>query len=141
MTKEEKYAHWEALAIYDLETADAMLKSGRYMYVAFTCQQAIEKLAKALHVLYLEKEAPKIHNITTVMNLIFENTTDSSLLKSKEKYNSYKPFMVELLSYYISERYVEYKNKINQILNKDKSNELILKTKEVFQWLQSLKNF
>ena len=46
MTKEEKYAHWEALAIYDLETADAMLKSGRYMYVAFTCQQAIEKLSK-----------------------------------------------------------------------------------------------
>lgn len=114
MTKEEKYTHWENLALYDLETAEVMLKMGRYMYVSFTCQQAIEKLAKALHVLYLEKEAPKTHNIVTVMNLIFEGTQEANVKKQKEIYNSYKPFMVELLMYYISERYVEYKSKINQ---------------------------
>ena len=140
MTKEEKYAHWEALAIYDLETADAMLKSGRYMYVAFTCQQAIEKLAKALHVLYLEKEAPKTHNIITVITAVFDvykpNTEDF-----EEKYKKYQPLMAKLFSYYVSERYVEYKNKINKTLDKRSSEKLLEETKEVFVWLQSLKNF
>jgi len=141
MTKEEKYSHWEELAIYDLESAEIMLKSGRYMYVAFMCQQAIEKLAKALHVLYLDKEAPKTHNIVTVMNLVFEGTTDDGIKNSICKYKEYKPFMIELLTYYISERYVEYKSKINQTLNQQVCNEIISKTKEVFTWLQSLKNF
>jgi HEPN domain-containing protein len=35
--------NWIALAEYDFETAKAMLDSGRYLYVAFTCQQVIEK--------------------------------------------------------------------------------------------------
>ena len=45
-----------------------MLKSKRYVYVAFTCEQAIEKLVKALHVLYTGNEAPKSHNIYTYLN-------------------------------------------------------------------------
>jgi len=141
MTKEEKYAHWEGLAIYDLETAEIMLKAGRYMYVAFICQQAIEKLAKALHVLYKETEAPKTHNIVTVMNLVFEVLPQDIVKSAEERYNKYKPFMARLLSYYISERYVEYKEKINRTLNESISKELLAETKEVFKWLQSLKNF
>jgi len=43
--------------------------------------------------------------------------------------------------YYISERYVEYKNKINKTLNKEICEELLKETKEAFVWLQSLKNF
>jgi len=47
---EKTIKNWIDLACYDLETASAMLASGRYLYVAFTCQQAIEKLLKALFV-------------------------------------------------------------------------------------------
>ena len=47
---------------------EIMLKSKRYVYVAFTCEQAIEKLVKALHVLYTGNEAPKSHNIYTYLN-------------------------------------------------------------------------
>jgi hypothetical protein len=50
MNKDDKYLHWEDIASYDLETAESMLKSGRYLYVVFMCQQSIEKLAKGLHV-------------------------------------------------------------------------------------------
>ncbi len=50
-----------------------MLKSKRYVYVAFTCQQAIEKAVKALHVLYTGNEAPKSHNILYVFELILNN--------------------------------------------------------------------
>ena len=35
MTTEEKVAYWVGLSDYDLETADAMFKTKRYLYVAF----------------------------------------------------------------------------------------------------------
>jgi HEPN domain-containing protein len=43
MNKEEKYIYWLKLAQYDLDTADTMFTGGRWFYVAFMCQQAIEK--------------------------------------------------------------------------------------------------
>lgn len=46
MDNHEKYAHWEDIAQYDLETAKAMLSSGRFLYVVFMCQQSIEKIIK-----------------------------------------------------------------------------------------------
>ena len=39
---------WAEQARYDLETAQAMMESGRYLYVLFCCQQAVEKMLKAL---------------------------------------------------------------------------------------------
>ncbi len=39
---------WFEQAEYDLDTALAMLESGRYLYVLFCCQQAIEKGLKAV---------------------------------------------------------------------------------------------
>lgn len=48
MDKKEKVEYWLDIADYDLETAKSMLTSGRYLYVVFMCQQAIEKLLKAL---------------------------------------------------------------------------------------------
>lgn len=43
MNSEEKYEYWLDIAKYDLETAEAMFDSGRYLYVVFMCQQSIEK--------------------------------------------------------------------------------------------------
>ena len=51
MTAEEKYAYWLELASYDLESAGAMNAAGRWFYVVFMCQQAIEKLCKGLYTL------------------------------------------------------------------------------------------
>jgi hypothetical protein len=52
----EKYAYWEDIAEYDLKTAEAMYQSGRYLYVVFMCQQAIEKLVKGLYVFKLNED-------------------------------------------------------------------------------------
>lgn len=38
---------WAEMSDYDLETAEAMLATGRYLYVAFMCHQTIEKILKA----------------------------------------------------------------------------------------------
>ena len=45
----DKYVlHWLERSKYDLETAKAMLDTRRYLYVAYMCQQAVEKLLKAI---------------------------------------------------------------------------------------------
>jgi HEPN domain-containing protein len=50
MTNEEKYLKWLKHGNEDLKSAEVMLSNGRYSYVAFMCQQAIEKLAKGIFV-------------------------------------------------------------------------------------------
>ena len=49
MTKpsERDVKSWVDASRYGLETARALLKSRRYLYVLFMCQQAIEKILKA----------------------------------------------------------------------------------------------
>lgn len=39
---ERTVAYWLDLADYDLETAEAMHKTKRWLYVAFMCHQVIE---------------------------------------------------------------------------------------------------
>ena len=41
---EKKINYWIELSDYDLETAEAMHKSKRYLYVGFMCHQTIEKI-------------------------------------------------------------------------------------------------
>jgi HEPN domain-containing protein len=49
MDDQEKYEYWLETAQYDLDTAKAMFESGRWLYAVFMCQQAVEKLSKALY--------------------------------------------------------------------------------------------
>lgn len=43
----DKVAYWLDIADYDLDTAEAMYQTGRWLYVAFMCHQVIEKTLKA----------------------------------------------------------------------------------------------
>ena len=54
---------WVEHSRYDLDTASAMLKSGRYLYVLFCCQQAVEKAIKAVIVRRTEDFPPRLHNL------------------------------------------------------------------------------
>lgn len=44
---DSKVTYWIEMSDYDLETANAMLLTGRYLHVGFMCHQAIEKILKA----------------------------------------------------------------------------------------------
>ena len=136
MNKGDKYLHWEDIASYDLDTAESMLKSGRYLYVVFMCQQSIEKLAKGLHVWTTDTEPPRTHNINLVIRPIWEllqvQLTDEQRLENET-------FFAELLAYYISERYPSYKEKLSESIKQDKAQQVLEKTKRVFTWLKSLK--
>ena len=119
--------NWIALAEYDFETAKAMMKSGRYLYVAFTCQQTIEKALKALYVKEKEETPPYTHN----------------LIRLAEEISGIKPidgdanrFLERLNSYYIQSRYTEEIHQISKSLNKKSAQEILSKTGELFKWLK-----
>jgi HEPN domain-containing protein len=135
MNKQEKFEHWEDIAKYDLETAEAMFQSGRYLYVAFMSQQAIEKLMKGLYVWHLDQEPPRTHNIYSIYRSIFENNDEISSVQE----NRYTPFFAELLAFYISERYPSYTEKLSVVVTRKKADEVLCTAREVFVWLQSLK--
>jgi HEPN domain-containing protein len=56
-------ANWLATADYDLQTAEAMLKSKRYLYVIFMCHLALEKMLKALWAEGRPEYPPRTHDL------------------------------------------------------------------------------
>ena len=144
MEQSEKYIYWEEAAKYDLETAKAMLVSGRYLYVVFMCQQAIEKLVKGLYVLYTGNEAKRTHNIWIIFDAVFSKEEYGSLVTDEffeQRVAENKLFFADLLYYYISERYPSYKQKVSEKVGEAKAKEVLTRTEEAFLWLQSLRRF
>jgi HEPN domain-containing protein len=123
---EKTINNWLDLARYDLETASAMLASGRYLYVAFTCQQAIEKLLKAFFVKTNNCTPPYTHNL---LKLCEETGLMAQL--SEEQLG----FIERLCSYYIQSRYTEELQRLSASLTKEKASSLHLDTGELFKWL------
>ena len=132
MTNEEKYAYWLELAQYDLDTAASMFSAGRWFYVVFMCQQAIEKCCKGLYTLYLDDNVPKIHNIKTIVSR-FKDKLPSPI--SKETLQFFDVLSAQYLTY----RYPDFEMKPGSQINKNEANQILKKTKEVFSWLLTLK--
>ena len=133
MNDQEKFQYWLDHAQYDLETAEAMLNNGRWLYVIFMCQQAVEKLVKGLYGLYLNfDEIPHIHNIKTLIKR-FE-----ARLPSTVKPEHYQLFDT-LTGYYINNRYPDYTEELTQKAKERNSRQIYQQTREVFGWLLTLK--
>jgi len=117
--------HWIERAEYDLETAKAMLDSARYLYVAYTCQQAIEKIFKAI-IAQQNKENLPIHNLNRLAELAeVKNSLTSDQFD----------FLAELTPYCIEARYGDYKENLSEIIDREKANEIYNETKRIFTWL------
>lgn len=57
---------WIEDAEYDLESAKAMLDSGRLFFVIFMCHLTVEKLLKAAIVEREGVEPPRVHNLVSL---------------------------------------------------------------------------
>ena len=57
-----KVTYWLDIADYDLDTAEAMYQTGRWLYVAFMCHQVIEKTIKAYWCGTQTTDPPYTHN-------------------------------------------------------------------------------
>jgi len=126
MDKKEKVEYWLDIADYDLETAKSMLTSGRYLYVVFMCQQAIEKMLKALYINLFDEEPPRSHNLAFLFNKLGISTSDETM-----------NVLNSLSAHYINNRYPEYKSKLSTVLDKKKAEEFLTKTERTYTWLKS----
>ena len=117
--------HWVERSRYDLDTAKIMLDTGRYLYVAYMCQQAVEKILKAF-IAQLGKENFPIHNL----NRLAEIATISNEL-TPEQFN----FLAELTPYHIEARYGDYKENLSEIINEKKAEKVYKKTREIHKWI------
>jgi len=116
---------WTDQALYDLDTARAMLSTGRRLYVLFCCQQAVEKSLKGIIAERTQDHPPRIHN----------------LIRLAERASlSLEPDMEErmrmLSNYYIESRYPEELaslGEIEQVL----AAEVLTHTEEMLRWLSS----
>jgi len=63
---DKKIAYWVDLAEYDIDTAIAMMKSKRYLYVGFMAHQAIEKILKTYFVKTNDAIAPFSHSLSYI---------------------------------------------------------------------------
>lgn len=126
MEKKEKVVYWLDIADYDLETAKSMLTSGRYLYVVFMCQQAVEKLLKAVYVNMLDAEPPRSHNLAFLFNKLGINAPPETIT-----------LLNALSAHYLNNRYPEYKSKLSTALDKQQAEEFLAKTEGTYSWLRS----
>ena len=117
--------HWVERSQYDLDTAKIMLDTGRYLYVAYMCQQTVEKILKAL-IAQQDKENFPIHNL----NRLAEIAEISNEL-TPEQFN----FIAELTPYHIEARYGDYKESLSEIINEKKAQQVYKKTLEIYKWI------
>ena len=125
MNKDTEY--WLKLSKYDIDTAKAMLKSGRHLYVLFTCQQAVEKIAKALVVEKTGAFPPKTHDLLRLLDI-------AGVVASDEQ----KQFLAKLNYYYLETRYPEQLSIISRQVNKKTGEQFFTETGRILKWLRSI---
>jgi HEPN domain-containing protein len=124
---DKKVAYWVRLSEYDLETAEAMLQTERFLYVGFMCHQAIEKIAKAHYQMVMNQMPPKTHNII----FLFEQTKGAVSLSDEQK-----NFLDVLQPMNIEARYPDYQDRIFKSLNHEKCRELLRASREMHGWIK-----
>ena len=125
MTKEEKITYWVELSDYDLETAEAMFETKRYLYVAFMCHQVIEKIFKACYSKLEEETPPYTHKL-----IYLAQHGEFYDLLSEEQVD----FVLEIEPFNIETRYPEYKERLMRRLTASYCERLLKQTKAIQQW-------
>jgi HEPN domain-containing protein len=124
MKKEVK--NWLDSADYDLETAEYMFKTGRYIYTIFMCHLALEKVLKAKVQEVTGETPPRTHNLRYLIKL-------SGLDLPEEMFN----FLSKLSDVSVPTRYPEDFAKLVEAYDKNVAETYLAKAKEVFQWIKN----
>lgn len=120
--------NWQSLAEYELKSAKVLFDGKRFLTMAFSCQQAIEKILKALYVKEKNETPPYTHNLKKLASFLsFFSSIDPMKIK----------IMEDLNSFYLESRYTEQIDELNSLLNEEKSTEIINKTEELYIWLKN----
>ena len=119
--------YWIEEAKEDLITANALLKTKRYLECGFFCHLAMEKILKALIFKRTKKFPPKSHNLILLAK-------KSGILAELDE--QIKELIVDLQIFNIEGRYPEDRRKMLSIIPKSKFNDVLTRTKETVIWLE-----
>jgi len=125
----EQANEWIWRSEYDIETAEAMLKTGRYLYVAFCCQQSVEKRLKAIIVEKTSTVPPRIHDLIRLAERAGIELPQSQFEE-----------LDILNSYYIESRYPEELRRLCAGLDRKVASRRLQITKDLLSWLVQQKN-
>jgi len=119
--------YWRELSDYDIETADAMQKSKRYLYVGFMSHQSIEKILKAYFVKINGESAPFSHSLSYIAKKakIYEHFTEDQ-----------KSFLDMLEPMNIECRYPTHKEQLLKSLTEERCREILDNSKEIQLWIK-----
>ena len=123
----DKVAYWLDIADYDLDTAEAMYQTGRWLYVAFMCHQTIEKTIKAYWCGTQTTDPPYTHNHMRLAEGcgLYEQMSDEQ-----------RDFLDTITNFNIEARYPEDKEALSRMLTEEVCRNLIDETKKLQQWIK-----
>ena len=128
---EEKIVqNWYALAKYDLDSAEVMFKGGRYLYVAFMCQQAIEKTLKGIFIKETSRTPPYTHNLRRLAKQLglYEKLSQEQIDQ-----------LDRLNAYYIESRYTETLEEMMAAIDHNDAQDILKECREMTEWLEAYK--
>ena len=126
MTTEEKVKYWLDIAAEDLDLAEFLFASRRWLYSAFMCHQVIEKMLKAYWTATCEEVPPYIHEHKRLAELC------GLYLKMSEEQ---RYFLEVIRPMNIEARYPDYKRSMANSLNEEKTKTIVEQTKQMQQWI------
>jgi HEPN domain-containing protein len=126
MDAQEKINYWLGIAHYDMESAKAMLKTKRFLYVGFLCHQVVEKCLKAYFWYSQKAEPPYTHNLLVL--------SDASEFDKRAEESHFTLFN-ELMPLNIQARYPDDKELLLDSLDDKKCKELYKRTEEFYKWI------
>ncbi|MBM4065732.1 MAG: HEPN domain-containing protein [Planctomycetes bacterium] len=124
MTKNTNKAvnFWLMSSKDNFKTAEAMLKTGRYNFAMFMCQQTVEAILKAVFIIQKNERPEYIHKLPKLVELTgvkIPKTIDKKILK--------------IDAHYIKARYKE--DRFNtKIYNRRSATALLKDTETVIKW-------
>lgn len=116
---------WFKQADYDMDTAEFIFSGERYFYSVFLCHLSIEKALKGLYIQKFKDAPPKTHNLLYILEFI-------DLELPEYMYD----FVFTLNRVSVLTRYPDNLQKMLEDYNKEKTNEILGKSKELLRWLK-----
>jgi HEPN domain-containing protein len=104
-----------------------MLDTGRYLYVLFCCQQAIEKMLKALIAKRTRVLPPRLHNLMRLAEV-------ASLTVPEDTAHLFR----RLSDFYIASRYPAELDEAALTIDPSQARQTYAATEEALRWLSSI---
>ena len=125
MTKEEMVAYWVKSSREDVETAEALFESKRYVACLFYCHLFVEKILKAVIVYETGEPAPYGHKLLHLGQ-------QTKIPWSKEQLD----ILDELTKFNIRARYEDYKFSLHKRATAQFTKTYLSRAQNIYLWIQ-----